>query len=91
MDKDGEIRAGEGVRVETDFTLQGCRGRICLWQGDSVGLIGLVLAPRWRTEQVSVRMIPRGEFNPDTTTQRGRAIPPKHPPDFEFKLKSAGE
>lgn len=82
MDKDGEIRAGKGVRVETDFTLQGRGGRICLWQGDSVGLIGLVLAPRWRTEQVSVRMIPRGEFNPDTTTEHGRAIPLKHPPDF---------
>lgn len=90
MDKDGEIRAGEEVRVETDFTLQGRGGRICLWQGDSVGLIGLVLAPHWRTEQVSVRMIPQGEFNPDTT-ERGRAIPPEHPPDFEFKLKSASE
>lgn len=91
MDKDGEIRAGEEVRVETDFTLQGRGGRICLWQGDSVGLIGLMLAPRWRTEQVSVRMIPRGEFNQDTTTECGRAIPSKHPPDFEFKLKSTSE
>lgn len=36
-----------------------CRapGRNCLWQGDSVRLIGLVLAPRWRTEPVSVKMI----------------------------------
>lgn len=33
------------------------------WQGDSVGLMGLALAPHWRTQQVSVRTIPRGWFS----------------------------
>lgn len=60
MDKDREIRAGEGVIVETDFTLHDPGGGDCLWQGDSSRLIGLALAPGWRTEQVSVRMILEG-------------------------------
>lgn len=30
MDKDREIRAGEVVRVETDFTLQGIREKLSL-------------------------------------------------------------
>lgn len=30
MDKDGEIRAGDGLRVETDSTLQGRKLRLCV-------------------------------------------------------------
>lgn len=91
-ERDEWIRAGEGVRVQTDFTLQGpgqseaggvgwvgWGGTVgCLWQGDSARLIGLVLAPRWRTEQVSVRMILGGEFNLDVTlhTHRRATTPP---------------
>lgn len=52
-----KIRAG--VKVQKEFTLQSLRGKLSLL-GDSARLMGLVLAPHWRTEQVSVRMILEG-------------------------------